>query len=298
MFYALASLRTRAHQRRLFNSPRCLSLQVRHCALSLVGEPIMYPHINALLRILHGKRISTFLVNNGQQPEAIVALQPVTQLYVSVDAATKETLKAIDRPLFTDFWERFLASLDALRTKGQRTVYRVTLVKGEGGNMKDIDDYVALIKRGQPDFVEIKGVTWCGESAGSNLHMTNVPWHAEVKEFCEALAAKLDDVAPGVSYGLAVEHAHSCFVLLAKTSFKIDGAWHTHIDYERFHDLVARYYESGEPFSSMDYIARTPDWAVYDAPEAGFDPVEVRWRRKQDGSVAEVEYRPSGSGCG
>lgn len=29
------------------------------------------------------------------------------QLYVSVDAATKERLKAIDRPLFADFWERF-----------------------------------------------------------------------------------------------------------------------------------------------------------------------------------------------
>lgn len=32
------------------------------------------------------------------------------QLYVSVDAATKESLKAIDRPLFGDFWERFLVS--------------------------------------------------------------------------------------------------------------------------------------------------------------------------------------------
>lgn len=32
------------------------------------------------------------------------------QLYVSVDAATKESLKAIDRPLFGDFWERFVVS--------------------------------------------------------------------------------------------------------------------------------------------------------------------------------------------
>lgn len=32
---------------------------------------------------------------------------PLPQLYVSVDAATKESLKAIDRPLFGDFWERF-----------------------------------------------------------------------------------------------------------------------------------------------------------------------------------------------
>lgn len=33
------------------------------------------------------------------------------QLYVSVDAATKESLKAIDRPLFGDFWERFVVSI-------------------------------------------------------------------------------------------------------------------------------------------------------------------------------------------
>ena len=49
---------------------------------------------------------------------------PVTQLYVSVDAATPETLKAVDRPLFSDFWERFTGSLSSLRAKAQRTVYR------------------------------------------------------------------------------------------------------------------------------------------------------------------------------
>jgi tRNA wybutosine-synthesizing protein 1 len=48
-------------------------------------------------------------------------LDPVTQLYVSIDAPTKQSLKAIDRPLFSDYWERFLACLDALATKGQRT---------------------------------------------------------------------------------------------------------------------------------------------------------------------------------
>lgn len=51
-------------------------------------------------------------------------LEPVTQLYVSVDAATRNTLKAIDRPLFKDFWERFQDCLALLRDKRQRTVYR------------------------------------------------------------------------------------------------------------------------------------------------------------------------------
>ena len=41
----------------------------------------------------------------------------MTQLYVSVDASTKDSLKKIDRPLFRDFWPRFLDSLKALADK-------------------------------------------------------------------------------------------------------------------------------------------------------------------------------------
>ena len=43
----------------------------QHCALSLVGEPIMYPEINSLVRLLHERGISTFLVTNAQFPDAI-----------------------------------------------------------------------------------------------------------------------------------------------------------------------------------------------------------------------------------
>ena len=49
-------------------------------------------------------------------------LIPVTQLYISVDAANKTQLQAVDRPLFKDFWERFLSCIDVLKAKGQRTV--------------------------------------------------------------------------------------------------------------------------------------------------------------------------------
>jgi tRNA wybutosine-synthesizing protein 1 len=129
----------------------------RHCALSLVGEPIIYPYINQFIALLHQKRISTFLVTNAQFPEKIEQLCPVTQLYVSVDAATKETLKVVDRPLFEDFWERFLHSIDVLSKKGQRTVFRLTLIKE--WNMNEIENYAALVKRGTPDFIEVIIVT-------------------------------------------------------------------------------------------------------------------------------------------
>ncbi|ETW02566.1 hypothetical protein, variant [Aphanomyces invadans] len=207
---------------------------VRHCALSLVGEPIMYPHINEFCRELHARQISSFLVTNAQFPEKIAALEPITQLYVSVDAATKDSLKAIDRPLFKDFWERFLSCLTQLKAKGQRTVYRMTLVKEH--NMKEIDNYVELIHMGEPDLIEIKAVTYCGKSDASDLTMQNVPYHQEVRDFCELLCAKL-----GCGYALATEHAHSNCVLIAKTAFKIDGQWHTWIDYDKFHSLIQAY---------------------------------------------------------
>ncbi|KAF9914420.1 S-adenosyl-L-methionine-dependent tRNA 4-demethylwyosine synthase [Lobosporangium transversale] len=243
--------------------------QVKHCALSLVGEPIFYPHINEFVKLLHKKRISSFLVTNAQFPDAIASMDPVTQLYVSVDASTKESLKKIDRPLFRDFWERFLDSLDALGRKGQRTVYRLTLVKDF--NTDEIANYVELIRRGQPDFIEIKGVTYCGYGGASGLTMANVPYHTEVVRFVELIQEQL-----GAGYEIAAEHAHSCSILVASTKFKKDGKWYTHIDYDKFFDLV----ESGEKFTSLDYMAETPSWAYFGAPEGGFDPEETRYFRK------------------
>uniref|UniRef100_A0A8C7BHB8 tRNA 4-demethylwyosine synthase (AdoMet-dependent) n=1 Tax=Neovison vison TaxID=452646 RepID=A0A8C7BHB8_NEOVI len=129
-------------------------MMVKHCALSLVGEPIMYPEINRFLTLLHECKISSFLVTNAQFPVEIRNLKPVTQLYVSVDASTKDSLKKIDRPLFKDFWQRFLDSLKALAAKG---------------------------------------VTYCGESSASSLTMANVPWHEEVVHFVQDLVDLIPD---------------------------------------------------------------------------------------------------------
>lgn len=101
-----------------------------HCALSLVGEPIVYPHINEFVQLLHQRAISSFLVTNGQHPESIAKLTtPVTQLYVSVDAPDPDTLKKVGRPLFKDYWERMQESLVLLGKRTERTVARLTIVK-------------------------------------------------------------------------------------------------------------------------------------------------------------------------
>lgn len=216
---------------------------VRHCALSLVGEPIIYPYINEFVDLLHSKDISSFLVTNAQFPDKIVtlfffffghlpffflitspqdAINPVTQLYVSVDAATKDSLQKVDRPLFADFWERFLSCLDSLSRKGQRTVYRLTLIKE--WNVDELLNYGQLVERGKPSFIEIKGVTYCGTSKASTLTMKNVPFHEEVVRFCEELISSTPFLSE--NYELACEHehvsAHPNFffsLLLTPTSF-------------------------------------------------------------------------------
>lgn len=250
------------------------ALAVKHCALSLVGEPIMYPHINRFVRLLHQHGISTFLVTNAQFPEEIRRLEPVTQLYVSVDASTKESLRRIDRPLFKDFWQRFLDSLKALAEKQQRTVYRLTLVKA--WNVDELKAYADLISLGKPDFIEVKGVTYCGESSASSLTMANVPWHGEVLSFVQELARLLPE------YGIACEHEHSNCLLLAHCKFQVDGEWRTWIDYGRFQELVREYEQSGgsRTFTAAEYTARTPPWALFGARERGFDPLDVRFQRK------------------
>ncbi|NXA11206.1 TYW1 synthase, partial [Sapayoa aenigma] len=250
------------------------ALTAKHCALSLVGEPIMYPQINSFVRLLHQHNISTFLVTNAQFPDEIRSLEPVTQLYVSVDASTRESLRRIDRPLFKDFWQRFLDSLKALAEKRQRTVYRLTLVKA--WNVDELQAYADLISLGKPDFIEVKGVTYCGESSASSLTMANVPWHQEVLGFVQELTDLLPD------YEIACEHEHSNCLLIAHTKFRVDGQWFTWIDYGRFQELVREHERSGgsRTFSAADYMARTPPWALFGAREQGFDPLDVRHQRK------------------
>ncbi|KAF1924281.1 uncharacterized protein M421DRAFT_8929 [Didymella exigua CBS 183.55] len=264
------------------------AMRIRHCALSLVGEPIFYPHINELLRIMHEQRISTFMVCNAQHPAQLASLIPVTQLYVSIDASNKESLRKVDRPLHRDFWERFCACLDVLRARRfeQRTVFRLTLVKGF--NMEEeVQGYADLVERALPCFVEVKGVTYCGTSAAGSagLTMQNVPFYEEVAAFVQLLETEL--ASRGLAYGIAAEHAHSCCILLADGNrFKRDGRWATRIDFERFFALSEGAVQGSRlqdgkvvGWRPEDYIGPdTPEWALWG--NKGFDPRDQRVDRK------------------
>ena len=47
-----------------------------------------------------------------------------------------------------------------------------------------LEGYAASVRRAQPDFVELKGVTFTG--VGSGIGTAAVPWHEEVTESARA----------------------------------------------------------------------------------------------------------------
>lgn len=66
---------------------------------------------------MNSKHISTFLVTNGQFPEEMERLSPVTQLYVSIDGSNSKSLKEIDQPLFEDYWYKYLRCIELLKNR-------------------------------------------------------------------------------------------------------------------------------------------------------------------------------------
>lgn len=224
------------------------SKTIKHVALSLTGEPIIYPKINELLEKFNKKGISTFLVTNAQYPEQIRSLKPITQLYISLDAPNKELLKEVDLPLFDDYWERLLESLEVLSEKKQRTCIRLTLIK----SVNDIqpEKYAELIMKGSPDFIEVKAYMHVGASR-LRLKRENMPLHDEVATFTHELIKYLPD------YEIVSEHRPSRVLMLAKKKFKIDGKWYTWIDFNKWNELVN---SDVEP-QTMDYLKQTPEFS-------------------------------------
>lgn len=222
------------------------SKEVKHVALSLTGEPIIYPKINEILDLFHKNKISTFLVTNSQYPEEIKNIKNVTQLYCSLDAPNKELLKKIDVPLFSDYWERSQKSLEELRKKNYRTCIRITLIAGI--NDVEPENYARQINLASPDFVEVKSYMFIGESK-LRLKLENMPWHEDIVDFSKKILTHLPE------YDLVTEHVPSRVVLLAKKKFLKNGKWNTWIDFSKYFALL----EKGKEFSAEDYLLPTPE---------------------------------------
>ncbi len=182
-----------------------------HVTFSLTGEPLFYPKMNELIEEFHKRKMSTFLVTNGTLPEALKRLKTLpTQLYVSVQAPNKEVYEKVTRPKIPHAWENFLEFLDVFsKLSGTRKVFRLTLIKGL--NMVDAKGYAELIKRGNPDYVEVKGFVFVGgaRNPSRGLGYEMMPKKDDIMGFAE-------DIAKESGYIFTDYHKPSNVALLSK----------------------------------------------------------------------------------
>ncbi len=190
-----------------------------HYAISLSGEPTLYPYLPELVDYLkHVKKARTiFVVSNGNNPKMLIEMKEKkllpNQLYISMNAPNEELLQKITRSYRSDTWNRFNQSLSLLKELSCRTVIRMTLIKGL--TMKDefLKDYAKLIEDSQADFLEVKAYMHIGMSR-QRLTVDMMPFHEEIKEFSEKLCKYL------TSYHIEDEQIESRIVLLMRNNFK------------------------------------------------------------------------------
>ena len=169
------------------------SLLPSHYAISLSGEPTMYPKLPELIKYLNSLEStkSIFLVTNGQEPEMLQRLQDEdalpTQLYLSTNAADRESFMKINQPRYSDSWERWNTSLEMLKDLDTRTVIRITLIRDYNTDESMIPAFASMLKNASPHFIEIKSYMHIGRST-NRLERDNMLEYEEVRKFSEGVA--------------------------------------------------------------------------------------------------------------
>ena len=179
-----------------------------HFAISLSGEPTIYPKLKQMIEILRKRGMTSFVVSNGMFPEKLKQIMP-TQLYVSVFAPDEKLYEEISRTKIKDAWKKLMKSMDVLKDlgkKGVRTVLRITLIKNM--NMISPEEYAKIIKKSNPFAVEVKAYMRIGFSR-LRMPSGSMPTHEETKRF--AL-----EIAELCNYNLIEEKKESRVVLLMK----------------------------------------------------------------------------------
>lgn len=179
-------------------------------AISLAGEPTLYPLLPELLNELKKRKFTSFLVTNGLLPQAIELLQEKkalpTQLYLSLNSFNSGNYLKMHNPLKKNSWKKFRQSLELLKELDTRTVLRMTLLKGL--NLSNPRDYAKLILESQCDYVECKAYMAVGYSR-ERLGLDFMPSFKEITDFAKELALE-------TGYLLSENHEESRVVLLCK----------------------------------------------------------------------------------
>jgi tRNA wybutosine-synthesizing protein 1 len=175
--------------------PRCSKQMWDECrdpkqvAISLAGEPTMYPYLSDLIALCKRRGMTTFLVTNGTFPEVLEKMDSLpTQLYVTVAAPNEELYKRLCVPRIEDGWEKLMRTLELFPSLNTRTVIRHTLVKD--WNLGWEKEYAKLDAIADPLFIEPKGYVFVGDSR-RRMSMDNMPSISDVIQFGEKVGVEL-----------------------------------------------------------------------------------------------------------
>ena len=160
-----------------------------HWAVSLSGEPTLYPKICELIAEI--KELPTtksvFLVTNAQKTEVFEKMATdqkycPSQLYVSLDAPNEEMFNSVNKPSGNSSWKNLMNSLETISTLPVRKVVRITLMKGINDDPAFLEKWSEVVKKMSPEFVEIKSYMHLGESR-NRLSRENSPVFDEIEEW-------------------------------------------------------------------------------------------------------------------
>ncbi len=193
-----------------------------HWAISLSGEPTLYPQLPELvMKLKENPEVKTvFLVTNGQEPEMLLRLKEEgalpTQLYLSVDAAEPETFEKVNVPVYSDGWERLSRTMEMVADFPCRRVLRFTVIKGINDLEEMLPLYGKIFEKSNADFIEVKAYMHLGYSR-KRLGAENMPSHEYVKELC----GKLLEFLP--RYSFEDEDEKSRIVLIKNENSRYDN---------------------------------------------------------------------------
>ncbi|MCW4031788.1 MAG: 4-demethylwyosine synthase TYW1 [Candidatus Bathyarchaeota archaeon] len=162
------------------------ALNPKHVAISLSGEPTIYPNLDELIFEFNKRDFSSFLVTNGMCPEVLENLTSTpSQIYISLCAPNEDIFKRLCRPRISKAWERLMSSLSLIDSFNCPTAIRITSV--EGLNMKEVEEYSKIIRRASPTYIEVKAYMYIGYSR-RRLNFQNMANHSEIRRFGKELS--------------------------------------------------------------------------------------------------------------
>jgi tRNA wybutosine-synthesizing protein 1 len=182
----------------------------KHFAVSLSGEPCLYPYLPELIDNIKSKGMTAFLVTNGAHPgmiKKLIGKHEPANLYVTLHAPNKEIYKKECCPIIKNGWGKISETLSLLKNFDCNTIIRLTLSKHS--NMVLPELYAKMIEKASPKFIEVKAYMPVG-GARAKMGYKAMPLHEEIKKFAK-------EIENNSSYKVINEKEESRVVLMSKS---------------------------------------------------------------------------------